>query len=103
MNPAVQNIPEKQPPTIDPAAEIEARDRRRRVEQALAGLPAPDRRVINLRFGFDGPPLTLREIGWLLQVTAERVRQIQARAVRRLRRSARTTGLGDYAPKQEEG
>jgi len=103
VNPAVQNIPEKQPPTIDPAAEIEARDRRRRVEQALAGLPAPDRRVINLRFGFDGPPLTLRETATLLQVTAERVRQIQARAVRRLRRSARTTGLGDYAPKQEEG
>ena len=89
--------------TADPSTALEANERARRVAGALARLPATDRRVVTLRFGFDGPPLTLREIGWLLQVSAERVRQIQTRAMRRLRRAAGVTGIGDYAPQRGEG
>ena len=82
--------------TGDFVADVEARDCRRCLELAVAELPAVERRVIRLRFGFDGPPHTLREVALLLHVTSERVRQIQVRALRRLRRKARRTGIADY-------
>ena len=91
------------PAAGDPSAALEASERARRVATALVRLPATDRRVVTLRFGFDGPPLTLREVGWLLQVSAERVRQIQTRAMRRLHKAAAITGIGDYAPRHGEG
>ena len=89
--------------TVDPRDVVEGRDRRRCIERALGRLPEPDRLVVSLRFGFDGAPLTLREVGKLLRVTPERVRQIQARAIRRLRRGAASTGIRDYAPGRGEG
>ena len=88
---------------VDPTDIVEGRDRRRCIERALERLPQPDRQVVSLRFGFSGAPLTLREVGRLLRVTPERVRQIQARAIRRLRRGATSTGIRDYAPGRGEG
>lgn len=80
----------------DLVVEVEALDRRRRIECAVGALPAADRRVIRLRFGLDGARFTLAEVGWLLQLSSERVRQIEARALRRLRRAAVASGLEDY-------
>jgi RNA polymerase primary sigma factor len=47
-----------------------------------------ERRVLELRFGFAGREHTLEEIGNKLQVTRERIRQIEAKALRKLRRPA---------------
>ena len=87
---------------VDPTAAVEEYDRRRAIERALQRLPEVDRRVVCLRFGFDGRPMTLREVGQMLEVTPERVRQLQARALRRLRRAAASTGIGDFAPVRRE-
>lgn len=84
------------------AVEIEARDQRERLERAVAGLPVADRQVVRLRFGMDGAGFTLREVGWLLRLSPERIRQIEARALRRLRRAARMSGIADYGAAGEE-
>jgi RNA polymerase sigma factor (sigma-70 family) len=85
----------------DLTAEFEARERRRLVRQAVAGLSVVDRRVVRLRFGLDGIRFSLGEVGWLLRVSAERVRQIEARALRRLRRAASTNRLAACAAAEE--
>ena len=55
------------------------------VAQLLQGLPENERKVVTLRFGFGGgEPMTLEAIGQQLGVTRERVRQIEASALRRL-------------------
>ncbi|HUF37943.1 MAG TPA: sigma-70 family RNA polymerase sigma factor [Anaerolineales bacterium] len=55
-------------------------------EALLEALPAREARILRLRFGFqDGKPLTLQEVGEREGITRERVRQIEARAFRRLR------------------
>ena len=64
--------------------------RRHRAElvQALNGLPDRMREVVALRYGLDGQkPRTLEQVGLALGVTRERVRQIEARALRELRQS----------------
>jgi RNA polymerase primary sigma factor len=55
-----------------------------------------DRRVVRMRFGLDGHTFTLREVGWLFGVSSTRIQQIQARALRRLRRAASINGISDY-------
>ena len=58
------------------------------VVDALAELPERERRVLELRFGLeDDQPKTLREIGEILDLSRERVRQIESRALNKLRRS----------------
>ena len=58
---------------------------RERVRSALSGLPERERRVLELRFGFDGQEsLTLEEIGRVLELTRERVRQLEKSALTRL-------------------
>ena len=86
------------PRTHDPVAELEARECRRLIDRALTRLPRRERIVVGLRFGLDGPLFTLREVGWLLRVTAERVRQIQARALRRLRHVVGPTAAEGLLP-----
>jgi RNA polymerase primary sigma factor len=64
------------------------------LKDALSELPHRERHVLKLRFGLDNDrPLTLREIGDLLQLSRERVRQIESRALNRLRRSHKTRSL----------
>ena len=63
--------------------------RREELAQALAHLDARLARVVSLRFGLDGDkPKTLEEVGELLGITRERVRQLETRALRELRQSA---------------
>jgi RNA polymerase primary sigma factor len=70
----------------DPADEAEDSLRHHEVREALARLDDPDRRVLELRFGFGGEQWTLEAIGKELGLTRERVRQIEARALTRLQR-----------------
>jgi len=72
------------PSALDPADEAADALRRRSVRQAVATLPERERRIMELRFGFDGPPASLEQIGRELGITRERVRQLEAEAFRRL-------------------
>ena len=64
---------------------------------ALAELPDRERQVLELRFGIaDDQPKTLREIGEILGLSRERVRQIESRALNKLRRSHKTQSLAGF-------
>jgi len=64
---------------------------------AMAELPERERIVLEYRFGLgDDQPRTLREIGEILGLSRERVRQIESRALNRLRRSHKTQSLAGY-------
>lgn len=67
------------------------------LSDALAELPERERHVLQLRFGLnDDQPKTLREIGEILDLSRERVRQIESRALNRLRRSHKTKALEGF-------
>jgi RNA polymerase primary sigma factor len=57
------------------------------IRRALEALPARERRVIELRFGFEGEQWTLEAIGAELSVTRERVRQLEAQGLARMHRA----------------
>jgi RNA polymerase sigma factor (sigma-70 family) len=64
----------------------------REVTKLLAPLPAREREIITLRFGLDrGEPRTLEQVGQHFNLTRERIRQLQARAMAKLRHSASNT------------
>ena len=67
------------------------------LSKVLNTLPNREHEVINMRFGLDhGYSLTLEEVGLYFNVTRERIRQIEAKALRRLRHPRRASGLRDY-------
>jgi RNA polymerase primary sigma factor len=68
----------------DPFEEAEESLRRQGVRKALDALPERERRILELRFGFEGEPWTLEAIGAELDLTRERVRQLEAQALSRL-------------------
>ena len=56
-----------------------------------------EKKVVDYRFGLtDGYSRTLEEVGKLFNVTRERIRQIEAKALRKLRHPSRMKSLGDY-------
>src|SRR5215218_8599559 len=68
------------------------------VEDVLASLTQRERRVLQLRFGLeDGRSRTLEEVGREFSVTRERIRQIEAKALRKLRHPSRSRQLRDYS------
>jgi RNA polymerase primary sigma factor len=69
---------------VDPVAEAEESLRREGVRRALGDLPERERQILELRFGFDGDPWTLEAIGRELDLTRERVRQLEAQALARM-------------------
>lgn len=78
----------------DPAELFEASAAHAAVAAALAGLPVREREVLALRYGFTGTgPQTLSEVGQSLGLTRERVRQIEAHALSRLRHPAAAANL----------
>jgi len=68
----------------DPFDEAEESLRRQGVRRALDALPERERRILELRFGFEGEPWTLEAIGHELDLTRERVRQLEGQALSRL-------------------
>lgn len=72
--------------------------RKQEVADVLATLSEREAKIIRLRFGIDsGYPRTLEEVGKMFNVTRERVRQIEAKAIRKLRHPSRTKMLKDYS------
>ncbi len=75
--------------------------RKQEVAEVLATLSEREAKIIRLRFGIDsGYPRTLEEVGKMFNVTRERVRQIEAKAIRKLRHPSRTKMLKDYSDEQ---
>jgi RNA polymerase primary sigma factor len=68
----------------DPFEEAEESLRKQGVRRALDALPERERRILELRFGFEGDPWTLEAIGHELGLTRERVRQLEGQALQRL-------------------
>ncbi|MDR2793197.1 MAG: RNA polymerase sigma factor RpoD [Treponema sp.] len=65
--------------------------------EVLNTLPRREREVLEMRFGFgDGYSLTLEEVGLCFNVTRERIRQIEAKALRRLRNPRLSNKIKDY-------
>ena len=67
------------------------------IAEVLLTLTEREEKVIRLRFGLeDGKSRTLEEVGQLFGVTRERIRQIEAKALRKLRHPSRSRKLKDY-------
>ncbi len=70
---------------------------REQIDGVLSSLTPREQRVLQLRFGLeDGRSRTLEEVGKEFQVTRERIRQIEAKALRKLRHPSRSRKLKDY-------
>ncbi|MDT8341773.1 MAG: RNA polymerase sigma factor RpoD/SigA [Longimicrobiales bacterium] len=82
----------------EPEIEVESRLLTEKVSEALATLEARDARVLRLYFGLEGErEHTLEEIGNMLGVTRERIRQLRDRALRRLREGGKGDALESFA------
>jgi RNA polymerase primary sigma factor len=85
---------EDAPSPMDSAARQMLREQ---VRSALASLSDREREVLELRFGLvDGRDHTLEEVSRYFDVTRERIRQIEAKALRKLRHPSRSRQLRDY-------
>ena len=70
---------------------------REQLEDVLSTLTTREKKVLQLRFGLeDGRSRTLEEVGQVFGVTRERIRQIEAKALRKLRHPSRSRRLKDY-------
>ena len=68
-----------------------------KVAEVLSGLTFREQRILQLRFGLeDGRSRTLEEVGKEFNVTRERIRQIEAKALRKLRHPSRSRKLKDF-------
>ncbi|MEW5939477.1 MAG: sigma-70 family RNA polymerase sigma factor [Chloroflexota bacterium] len=85
---------EDAPSPMDAAARDMLREQ---VQHALTALTERERQVLELRFGLvDGKDHTLEEVSRYFEVTRERIRQIEAKALRKLRHPTRSRPLRDY-------
>ena len=67
------------------------------LDNVLSTLTAREEKVIRMRFGLDnGRPMTLEQVGYEYYVTRERIRQIEVKALRKLRHPSRSKRLKDY-------
>jgi RNA polymerase primary sigma factor len=85
---------ETTPEPVDAAARELLKEQ---VQNALSVLTERERQVLEMRFGLlDGKDYTLEEVGRYFNVTRERIRQIEAKALRKLRHPTRSRHLRDY-------
>ncbi len=85
---------EKVPRPVDAAAQMLLREE---IQRELGNLTNREREVLEMRFGLkDGQGRTLEEVGREMGVTRERIRQIEAKALRKLRHPHRSKRLRDY-------
>ncbi len=88
-------IPDDDVPAPDTAAAITML--KEQLVEVLETLTEREQKVLRLRFGLeDGRPRTLEEVGKEFDVTRERIRQIEAKALRKLRHPSRSKKLKDY-------
>ena len=81
----------------NPASQTAFRILQEQLQDVLETLPPREQEVLKMRFGLeDGYSLTLEEVGLYFNVTRERIRQIEAKALRRLRHPKRSRRLKDY-------
>jgi RNA polymerase primary sigma factor len=81
----------------DPLAETHSEVLKERIEEMLSTLNYREREIIRLRYGLgDGYGYTLEEVGKIFAITRERVRQIEAKAIRKLQTSEHRQGLEDF-------
>ena len=86
------------PTSVQPEEAASHQLLKEQVEAVLQSLSERERQVITLRFGLDdGRSRTLEEVGKEFHVTRERIRQIEAKALRKLRHPSRSRKLKDYA------
>ena len=90
------------PSAEDPAEEAVDSVRRLELRRALAGLPEHERRVLELRFGFDGEARTLEAIGKELGVTRERVRELESDALMHLEAELGSSDIARFIRKVPE-
>ena len=89
--------------TEDPLESINTSTLRERINAALKSLTYREREIIRLRYGLlDGNAYTLEEVGRIFDVTRERVRQIEAKAVRKLQRPERCRQLSPFVQRGDE-
>jgi RNA polymerase primary sigma factor len=82
---------------VDPLQEMHQEMLKHRINEALAGLTYREREILRLRYGLsDGYAYTLEEVGKIFSVTRERVRQIEAKAVRKLQHPVRSRLLSGF-------
>ena len=82
---------------LTPEGNVESVMLREHIETLLGDLKERERQVIVLRFGLeDGHPRTLEEVGKEFKVTRERIRQIEAKALRKLRNPVRSKRIRDF-------
>ena len=83
------------PEVTEAAQDVSLRDR---IAEAIGDLPDRERLILRMRFGLDGAePSTLSEVGQVLSVSAERVRQLQEVALRRLKAPRKLKLLESFA------
>ncbi len=84
---------------VDPLHDVNRQALRSSIGRALEGLTYREREIIRMRFGLaDGCAYTLEEVGSIFQVTRERVRQIEAKAVEKLRQPTGDVDLASFVP-----
>jgi RNA polymerase primary sigma factor len=82
---------------VDPLRDVNSQALKSSISRALEGLSYREREIIRLRFGLaDGYAYTLEEVGTIFEVTRERVRQIEAKAVEKLRQPGVDVDLASF-------
>src|SRR5262249_53596980 len=86
------------PDATNPGMEVDHHLLRDRIAEVLRSLTPREREVIELRFGpRDGQPRTLEEVARTYGITRERIRQIEARGLLKLRQPVRSRRLAEFA------
>jgi RNA polymerase primary sigma factor len=88
--------------TVSPGDNVDATLLKERVAEVLRSLAPREREVIELRFGLkDGQPRTLDEVAQSYGITRERIRQIEARSLSKLRQPGRSSRLAGFTEKEK--
>ncbi|MSQ96151.1 MAG: RNA polymerase sigma factor RpoD/SigA [Gemmataceae bacterium] len=90
------------PSVISPGDNVDATLLKERISEVLRSLTPREREVIELRFGLkDGQPRTLDEVAQSYGITRERIRQIEARSLSKLRQPIRRSRLAGFTEKEK--
>lgn len=92
--PLIEFIPSKDKPIEIVAEEMELRNI---IKEVLSTLTEKEQKILTMRFGLNGEePQTLENIGHEFKITRERIRQIQEKALEKMRKPARSSKLIDF-------